>query len=221
MKLKTLLTLAMTLALGFTTALAAEDDTPLMKEMKAMNKSLRTLKRQVADATKKDENVTLIAGIKKNIDASMARFREREEAVHRHEHLRSEGDGQPFLRRIGHMQVGRDEHEGHIGLGRDHAEDEQLRLRQRADVLHDFGELRLGRELLIRTEQRPRPLLDLVKEMQNVPALHGLDDRRSLIGHRRANIAGAVGRVNGGKATRLVLVLLLVLDRANFEDEDE
>ncbi len=71
MKLKTLLTFAMTLALGFTTALAAEDDTPLMKEMKAMNKSLRTLKRQVADATKKDENIGLIAGIKKNIDASM------------------------------------------------------------------------------------------------------------------------------------------------------
>ena len=71
MKIKTLLTLAMTLALGFTTALAAEDDTPLMKEMKAMNKSLRTIKRQVADATKKDENVGLIAGIKKNIDASI------------------------------------------------------------------------------------------------------------------------------------------------------
>jgi hypothetical protein len=61
----------MTLTLGFTTAFAAEDDTPLAKEMKAMNKSLRTLKRQVADATKKDENVQLIAGIKKNIDASM------------------------------------------------------------------------------------------------------------------------------------------------------
>jgi thiamine kinase-like enzyme len=71
MKMKTLLTLAMTLALGFTTALAAEDDTPLMKEMKALNKSLRTLKRQVADATKKDENVQLIAGIKKNLDASI------------------------------------------------------------------------------------------------------------------------------------------------------
>ncbi len=72
MKLKSLLTLAMTLALGFTAALAAEDDTPLLKEMKAMNKNLRTLKRQVADATKKDENVQLIAGIKKNIDASLA-----------------------------------------------------------------------------------------------------------------------------------------------------
>jgi hypothetical protein len=71
MKFKSLLTLALTLAVGFTGALAAEDDTPLMKEMKAMNKNLRTLKRQVADATKKDENVQLIAGIKKNIDASL------------------------------------------------------------------------------------------------------------------------------------------------------
>ena len=71
MKLKSLLTLAATLAIGLSAGFAKEDDTPLMKEMKAMNKSLRTLKRQVADATKKDENVGLIAGIKKNIDASM------------------------------------------------------------------------------------------------------------------------------------------------------
>ena len=71
MKLKTLLTLAATLAFGFTAALAAEDDTPLAKEMKAMNKSLRTLKRQVADASKKDDNVALIAGIKKSLAASM------------------------------------------------------------------------------------------------------------------------------------------------------
>jgi hypothetical protein len=71
MKLKSLLTLAITLAVGFTAAIAAEDDTPLAKEMKAMNKSLRTLKRQVADASKKDENVALIAEIKKNLDASI------------------------------------------------------------------------------------------------------------------------------------------------------
>ena len=71
MKLKSLLTLAATLAIGLSAGFAKEDDTPLMKEMKAMNKSLRTLKRQVADATKKDENVALIAGIKKNLDASI------------------------------------------------------------------------------------------------------------------------------------------------------
>jgi len=71
MKLPSLLTFVLSLALGLTSTLAA-DDTPLMKEMKAMNKSLRTLKRQVADATKKDDNVQLIAGIKKNIDASVA-----------------------------------------------------------------------------------------------------------------------------------------------------
>lgn len=71
MKLKSLLTLAATLAISFTPAFAAEDDTPLAKEMKTMNKSLRTLKRQVADATKKDENIALIAGIKKSLDASM------------------------------------------------------------------------------------------------------------------------------------------------------
>ena len=46
MKLKSLLTLTAVLALSFNVAFAEEDDTPLGKEMSAMNKSLRTLKRQ-------------------------------------------------------------------------------------------------------------------------------------------------------------------------------
>jgi Cytochrome b562 len=71
MKFKSLLTLALTLAVGFTSALAAEDDTPLMKEMKTMNKSLRALKKQVADASKKDDSLALIATIKKSLEASM------------------------------------------------------------------------------------------------------------------------------------------------------
>jgi cytochrome c556 len=69
MKLKTILTLLTTAAIGLTAANA--DDTPLAKEMKTINKSLRTLKRQVADAAKKDENLGLIATAKKAIDASM------------------------------------------------------------------------------------------------------------------------------------------------------
>jgi hypothetical protein len=69
MKLKTFLTLLTTAAISVT-ALAA-DDTPLAKEMKTINKSLRTLKRQVADAAKKDDNLGLIATAKKSIDASL------------------------------------------------------------------------------------------------------------------------------------------------------
>lgn len=69
MKIKSLLTLLATLAISFH-AVAAEEDTPLAKEMKTMNKSLRTLKRQVGDASKKDENLQLIATIKKTLDAS-------------------------------------------------------------------------------------------------------------------------------------------------------
>lgn len=69
MKFKTLLTLVASLALGINFATAA-DDTPLAKEMSAFNKSLRTLKRQAADASKKDENLALIAKIKGNLDAS-------------------------------------------------------------------------------------------------------------------------------------------------------
>ena len=71
MKFKTLLTLAATLSLGFNVAIAADDDTPLGKEMSAMNKSLRTLKKQVADATKKDENLALVAKMKVNLAESV------------------------------------------------------------------------------------------------------------------------------------------------------
>lgn len=70
MKTKSLLTLLVTAALSLNVAFAAEDDTPLAKEMKTVNKSLRTLKRQVADAAKKDENLQLLATIKKSLEAS-------------------------------------------------------------------------------------------------------------------------------------------------------
>jgi len=71
MKFKSLLTLAAVLALGFNVALAADDDTPLAKEMKTTNKSIRTLKRQLDDASKKDDNLALIATAKKSVEASM------------------------------------------------------------------------------------------------------------------------------------------------------
>ena len=70
MKLKSLLTLALTLAMGSSIAFA-EEDTPLTKEMKTVNKNLRTLKRQVEDASKKDENLGLIATSKKAIEAAI------------------------------------------------------------------------------------------------------------------------------------------------------
>ncbi len=71
MKLKSLLTLALTLVVSSTMSFAAEEDTPLAKEMKTVNKNLRTLKRQVEDASKKDENLGLIAAAKKSIEASL------------------------------------------------------------------------------------------------------------------------------------------------------
>jgi len=71
MKLKSLLTLVAVLAVGFNVAIAADDDTPLAKEMKTVNKAIRTLKRQVEDASKKDENLTLIADAKKALEESI------------------------------------------------------------------------------------------------------------------------------------------------------
>ena len=68
MKIKALLTLLATLAIGFHSAIAADDDTPLAKNMSAMNKSLRTLKRQIADTAKKDENVAMLEKIKTSLD---------------------------------------------------------------------------------------------------------------------------------------------------------
>jgi len=70
MKLKSLLTLAAALAISFNAAIAAEDDTELAKEMKAMNKSLRTLKKQVADPSKKEDNLKLLADIRKHVATS-------------------------------------------------------------------------------------------------------------------------------------------------------
>ena len=70
MKLKSLLTLAAALAISFNVAVAAEDDTDLAKEMKAMNKSLRTLKKQIADPSKKEDNLKLLGDIRKRVAAS-------------------------------------------------------------------------------------------------------------------------------------------------------
>jgi hypothetical protein len=70
MKLKYLLTLLTTAALSFNVAVAAEDDTELAKEMKVMNKNLRTLKRQSADPAKKEDNLALLALIKKSLESS-------------------------------------------------------------------------------------------------------------------------------------------------------
>ena len=67
MKLKSLLTILTTLTIGFHTAIGAEEETPLSKNMSAMNKSLRTLKRQIADTSKKDENVAILDKIKTSL----------------------------------------------------------------------------------------------------------------------------------------------------------
>ena len=71
MKLKTLFTLLTTLTLGLNAAIAADDDTPLAKNMSAMNKNLRMLKRQLGDTSKKDENVALLGKMKSSLDEAI------------------------------------------------------------------------------------------------------------------------------------------------------
>lgn len=73
MKLKTLLTLLSALAIACSANAQKKgdhEDTPLGKEMSAMNRSLRQLKRQVADPAKKADNLALLEKIKKNMDAA-------------------------------------------------------------------------------------------------------------------------------------------------------
>ncbi len=64
-----LLTIVSTFALA-AGVFAADEDTPLTKEMTALNKNLRTLKRQIADGSKKEENLKLIDTIKKHFDTA-------------------------------------------------------------------------------------------------------------------------------------------------------
>jgi hypothetical protein len=65
--LKTITPLALILSLGL--AVHAED-TPMEKEMSAMNKAYKALKKSVEDPAQKAENLKLIADIKKTAEAS-------------------------------------------------------------------------------------------------------------------------------------------------------
>ena len=65
-RMKKLFTFLAILALGV--QVASAEDTPLGKAMSGMNKSMRTLKKQVADPAKKAENLELIGKIKASIE---------------------------------------------------------------------------------------------------------------------------------------------------------
>jgi cytochrome c556 len=67
MKIKTLLTVLTAASLGFT-AYAADDETPLSKQMSVMNKNLRTVKRQLGDSAKKEDNLALVGKVKSALD---------------------------------------------------------------------------------------------------------------------------------------------------------
>jgi hypothetical protein len=72
MKITTTAFLALASTLIFSGAAlgASDDETPLYKEMNAANKDLRKLKKQVTDASKKDENIKLVEDIRKHFDAT-------------------------------------------------------------------------------------------------------------------------------------------------------
>ncbi len=65
--LKNLTPLAIVLTLGLS---SYAEDTPMEKEMSAMNKAYKALKKSVEDPAQKAENLKLIADIKKTTEAS-------------------------------------------------------------------------------------------------------------------------------------------------------
>ncbi|HSI10346.1 MAG TPA: cytochrome b562 [Rariglobus sp.] len=72
MKLRLLLAaLSLSLAASPFVRAAGEDETQLGKEMSAMNKAFRQLKKQAADATQNAASAELVAQVKKNAEASI------------------------------------------------------------------------------------------------------------------------------------------------------
>jgi hypothetical protein len=67
MKLKSLITAIAALAISANFVALADEDTPLAKQMSAFNKSMRTLKRQAADPSKKADNLAILAKMKGNM----------------------------------------------------------------------------------------------------------------------------------------------------------
>ncbi len=65
--LRNLIPFALVLTLGAT---AFGDETPMEKEMSAMNKAYKALKKTIADPASKDANLKLIAEIKKTTETS-------------------------------------------------------------------------------------------------------------------------------------------------------
>lgn len=66
-KLPALLTLLAFAILPFSVSAAEEEKTELGKQMTSMNKSLRTLKRQLPDPAKKQENLDLVKKINETV----------------------------------------------------------------------------------------------------------------------------------------------------------
>jgi hypothetical protein len=62
---------ALILALVCSPLVRADDDTELGKEMSAMNKAFRQLKKQAADATQNAASAELVAKVKKGAEASI------------------------------------------------------------------------------------------------------------------------------------------------------
>lgn len=89
----------------------------------------------------------------------LAPLRHREVGIHRRENLRPQRGAELLLKGIGHVQVGSQQHESQVRLGRNHAERQQLRVLVSPDFLHQLGEVGLCLTLNIAPQQLPGGIL--------------------------------------------------------------
>ena len=67
-------------------------------------------------------------------------------------------------------------------------EGEQLAAGGAADFLDEIAEVRARAQSFLRGEQRPLAVLDLVEEMQHMPALGGDEFGNGFVGHGDINV---------------------------------
>ena len=101
----------------------------------------------------------------------LAAFGHREITVNGRQHVRAERQVEPFLEGVGRLQIRRQEHETEVGLGRDDAEGEELRVLGGANFLDEQRQVGLGGALFVRAEKLPLAVFDPVKQVQERASL--------------------------------------------------
>ena len=82
-------------------------------------------------------------------------------------------EGEAFFEGVGRLEVGGEEHEAEVGFGSGDGEGEELGVRGGPDLLDEFRELDFGLASVLAGEQGPLAVIDVVKQVHDVPAFGG------------------------------------------------